>query len=144
MRTLLTSFAVCLSVAAGASAACVVPATANAADRACDVRVFWSQPTLLHPVISADVTAACIVAPESHTLELSLEHVSGGGWKTWAIKVDSTVPYPSERQYEVSAECEAGDWRSKVLVHGSLQGRPFNFVDVGDTRTVTSSECPRG
>ncbi|MFG1790979.1 hypothetical protein [Nocardia sp. NPDC049149] len=109
------------------------------AAKACDFRTAFSKPTLLHPVISADVAAKCEVPPESHTLELSLDHVSGGRWVRWALTVDSGIPYPDERRYQVSAECETGDWRTTVRVYGSLQGRPFDFTENGDTRVASNS-----
>ncbi|MBF6165332.1 hypothetical protein IU486_11160 [Streptomyces gardneri] len=112
--------------------------------KACDFTTVFGRPTLLHPVIYADVKATCDVPPESHTLELSLEHYSGGQWARWALQVDSGIPSRAGRETRVSAECAAGEWRHKVHVYGKLRGLPFDYTEVGDTRTVTSKECPRG
>ncbi|WP_157107823.1 hypothetical protein [Nocardia amikacinitolerans] len=137
---IVTTVGAVLSVLASPVTAAPTPVKA----KACDFSTTFSRPTLLHPVISADARAICDVPPESHSFEFSLEHVNAGRWVRWALTVDSAVPYPNERRYQVSAECETGEWRHKVRVYGSLQGRPFDFTETGDTRTVTSSECPRG
>lgn len=138
-----------LATIVGAIGAVLVAGTgpvtaAPASAKACGFSTVFSRPTLLHPVIFADVTASCDVPPESHTLELGLEHRSGGLWMRWALTVDSGIPTRDGRRSQVSAECETGDWRHKVHVYGKLQGHPFDYTEVGDTRTVTSSECPRG
>ncbi|MEV6321174.1 hypothetical protein AB0M45_08240 [Nocardia sp. NPDC051787] len=133
-----------VAVVAAIGAGPVAAAPTPVAKPVCDFWTTFTKPTLLHPVISADATAVCDKPPERHTLELSLDHVNAGSWVRWALTVDSGIPTRSGRSYKVSAECEAGDWRITVHVYGSIQGRPFDFTEIGDTRTITSSECPRG
>ncbi|WP_067475820.1 hypothetical protein [Nocardia amamiensis] len=114
------------------------------AAKSCDFTTYFGKPTLLHPVISTDAKVSCHVPPESHTLELSLEHFQTGQWVRWALQVDSKIPSRSGHEVRVSAECDRGDWRHRVHVYGKLQGRPFDYTEVGDTRKVSSDECPRG
>ncbi|MGW4718153.1 hypothetical protein [Nocardia sp. NPDC004260] len=147
MKNIVFRFATILGAAGAVALTGAGPAAAaptSVAAKSCDFTTFFRKPTVLHPVIYTDVKVSCDAPPESHTLEVSLEHFQTGQWVRWAIQVDSKIPSRSGHEVRVSAECVTGEWRHTVHVYGKLQGRPFDYTEVGDTKKVSSDECPRG
>ncbi|WP_025351028.1 hypothetical protein [Nocardia nova] len=133
-----------IGAAVAASMGTVVSASpAHAAAKSCNLGFMPTKPTVGIGSIIGNAWAACDVAPERHELRLALQLRTRNGWQGQALISNPGIPSP-RLTYAVKTKCVPGMWRVQAQAVGTLQGRPFDFVDSSMERIVTAEECARG
>lgn len=136
----------CAAVAApclgGAAYVEAAPDITLVADKSCNLGFIPAKPTVGVGSIIGNAWAKCDVAPEQHTLAISLERRDGGAWVTEATNRDHTIPAP-RAVYAVKTVCKPGVWRVVATAAGSLGGNDFAFTDFSMERFVTPDDCAR-
>ncbi|MEU7141000.1 hypothetical protein ABZ942_16225 [Nocardia sp. NPDC046473] len=112
----------------------------------CDHGFTFSKPTVLMPDIQGYGWAECPAVPAdaglTHNYYLSLQRRdTSGKWQWMGAPARSTIVPTVRQTYTATAPCTAGVWRIFSDARGMIQGRPYEFSQVSDEKTVFPSDC---
>lgn len=120
----------------------VVPAKTGA----CEMGFLYSKPTVLAPSIQGYGWAECEPLPAdanlTHNYYMQMQRRDASGdWQFVGDTVRTRIVPTPRQNYTVTAVCTAGYYRIYSRAQGTIQGRPFDYYSVSDTRAVNASEC---
>ncbi|MFI6044636.1 hypothetical protein ACIA8C_23620 [Nocardia sp. NPDC051321] len=112
----------------------------------CDNGFTFSKPTVLMPNIQGYGWAECTAVPTdaalTHIYYLSLQRRDASGeWRWMGAPARSTIVPAARRGHTATAHCTPGVWRMYSDARGTIQGRPYEFSQISDEKTVFPSDC---
>ncbi|WP_406267385.1 hypothetical protein OH799_22235 [Nocardia sp. NBC_00881] len=112
----------------------------------CDNGFTFSKPTILMPNIEGYGWAECTAVPAdaalTHNYYLSLQRRDASGqWQYMGAPTKSAIVPTARQTYTATAPCAPGVWRIFSNARGTIQGRPYDFSQNSDEKTVFPSDC---